>query len=89
MYNWSMTCSTPGIGISRLKSLRNLLKLPNFLVPIMPIGEKTAPFKVYNEKLTYPEDPIAPEWYGGANDRVRLRTDQAWSDLFPRLTKIA
>ena len=57
----------------QVEIVKKLAEATNSLVPIMPIGEKTAPFKVYNEKLTYPEDPIAPEWYGGANDRVWLR----------------
>lgn len=57
----------------QVEIVKKLAEATNSLVPIMPIGEKTAPFKVYNEKLTYPEDPIVPEWYGGANDRVWLR----------------
>lgn len=54
----------------QVEIVKKLAEATNILAPIMPIGEKTAPFKVYNEKLVYPEDSLAPEWYGGANARV-------------------
>jgi len=57
----------------QVEIVKKLAEATNALVPIMPIGEKTAPFKVYNDRLVYPEDPTLPEWYGGANDRVWLR----------------
>lgn len=47
-----------------------LAELTNEVCPFMPIGEKTAPWKIYNTKLTgFPSDPLAPEWYGGAGMR--------------------
>jgi len=57
----------------QVEIVKKLAEATNILVPIMPIGEKTAPFKVYNDKLVYPEDPLIPEWYGGANARVWMR----------------
>jgi len=50
-----------------------LAQATNEFVPIMPIGEKTAPIKIHNTKLSYPTDPLLPEWYGGANTRVIAR----------------
>jgi len=38
----------------------------NAYAPLMPIGEKTAPWKIHNTKLVYPEDASSAEWYGGA-----------------------
>lgn len=57
----------------QVEIVKKLAEATNTLVPIMPIGEKTAPFKVYNDRLVYPTDSLLPEWYGGANDRVWVR----------------
>ncbi|MDI3508415.1 MAG: peptide/nickel transport system substrate-binding protein [Clostridiales bacterium] len=55
------------------KITEKLAQATNEFVPIMPIGEKTAPIKIHNTKLSYPDDPLLPEWYGGANTRVIAR----------------
>ncbi|SHE97350.1 peptide/nickel transport system substrate-binding protein [Caldanaerobius fijiensis DSM 17918] len=57
--------------VNRQKEIvRKLAQATNEYVPFMPIGEKTAPWKLYNTNLTgYPDDPKAPEWYGGAGMR--------------------
>lgn len=55
------------------KIVEKLAQATNEFAPIMPIGEKTAPIKIHNTKLAYPDDPLLPEWYGGANTRVIAR----------------
>lgn len=50
--------------------VQKLAQATNEFAPLMPIGEKAAPWKLYNTKLTgFPEDPKAPEWFGGAGMR--------------------
>ncbi len=50
--------------------IHTLMKATNEFCILLPIGEKTAPWKLYNTKLTgFPDDPRSPEWFGGAGMR--------------------
>lgn len=49
--------------------VQQLARATNECAPIMPIGEKAAPWKMFSTNMTYPQDPTEPEWYGGATMR--------------------
>jgi peptide/nickel transport system substrate-binding protein len=55
------------------KILEQLAQATNEFLPIMPIGEKTVPYKLYHTDTKfkgYPEDPKDPYWYGGSTAPV-------------------
>lgn len=57
----------------QVKLIEKLAQATNELMPILPIGEKTVPYKLYHTdtKITgYPTDPTDPHWFGGSTGPV-------------------